>query len=134
MKKYTRSEKIEIARQMIAEGRREEAEEFCKKSQIAANVFEKLCREVAERNGMCENKSMKKSEMTVSMPLTTWEEYEEYKKRYIALTERLAACFDDTLFKSGGSQSVEFDSAKSLEICREYLPYSMQKADIEIRV
>ena len=38
---------------------------------------------------------MKKSDMTVSMPLTTWEEYEEYKKRYIALTERLAACFDD---------------------------------------
>lgn len=68
------------------------------------------------------------------MPLTTWEEYEEYKKRYIELTKRLAACFDDTLFKSGGSQSVEFDSAKSLEICREFMPYSMQNADIEIKV
>lgn len=134
MKKYTRSEKIEIVRQMIAEGRKEEAEEFCKKSQIAANVFEKLCREVAERNGMCENKSMKKSEMTVSMPLTTWEEYEGYKDRYSALVKRLAGCFDDSLAKAGASQSVDFDVKKSLDICRDFMPYSMQDSDIEIKV
>ena len=71
MKKYTRSEKIEIARQMIAEGRREEAGEFCKKSQIAANVFEKLCREEDDDESL----------VMVSMPLKVWKKYEAYKNK-----------------------------------------------------
>ena len=77
---------------------------------------------------------MKKSEMTVSMPLTTWEEYETYKKKYAELTERLSACFDDSLLRAGGSQSADFDARKSLEICREFMPYSMSGADIEIKL
>ena len=80
------------------------------------------------------DKNMKKSEMTISMPLTTWEEYEIYKKKYNELTQKLANCFDNTLFKAGASQSVDFDVKKSLEICREHLPYSMKNADIEIKL
>lgn len=77
---------------------------------------------------------MKKSEMTVSMPLTTWEEYESYKTKYNELTKKLASCFDDSLIKAGASQSVDFDVKKSLSICREFLPYSLAEADIETRL
>ena len=77
---------------------------------------------------------MKKTEMTVSMPLTTWEEYESYKTKYNELTKKLASCFDDSLMKAGASQSVDFDVKKSLAICRDFLPYSLAKADIEARL
>ena len=77
---------------------------------------------------------MKKSEMTVSMPLTTWEEYESYKTKYNELTKKLASCFDDSLIKAGASQSVDFDVKKSLAICREFLPYSLAESDIEARL
>ena len=77
---------------------------------------------------------MKKSEMTVTMPLTTWEEYEHYKESFNEIKKELAACFDDSLLKAGGSQSVDFDVKKALEICKNYMPYSLEKADIEIKI
>ena len=72
--------------------------------------------------------------MTVSMPLATWEEYENYKKKYDGLTSRLAECFDGTLMKARASQSVDFDARKALSICRDFMPYSLEKAEIEIRL
>ena len=77
---------------------------------------------------------MKKSEMTVTMPLSTWEEYEKYKESYKELTKELAGCFDDSLLKAGGSQAADFDVKKALDICKNYMPYSIQKADIEIKI
>lgn len=76
---------------------------------------------------------MKKSEIAVTMPMTAFEEYESYKNKYNELTERLAGCFDSSLLKAGASQAVDFDVRKALEVCREFLPYSLEKADIEIR-
>lgn len=76
---------------------------------------------------------MKKSEIAVTMPMTAFEEYESYKNKYNELTERLAKCFDSSLLKAGASQAVDFDVRKALEVCREFLPYSLEKADIEIR-
>lgn len=75
---------------------------------------------------------MKKSEMTVSMPLTTWEEYESYKKNYAALTKSLADCFDDSLLKAGASTSLIFDAKKALAACKQFLPYSQTDAEIEV--
>lgn len=77
---------------------------------------------------------MKKSEMTVSMSLLAFEEYENYKKKFTELTNNLSGCFDDTLLKAGCSQSVDFDVKKSLEICKSFMPYSMKDADIEIKL
>lgn len=76
---------------------------------------------------------MKKSDMAVTMPLPTFEEYESYKSKYNELIERLAKCFDSSLLKAGASQAVDFDVRKALEVCREFLPYSLENADIEIR-
>lgn len=76
---------------------------------------------------------MKKSEIAVTMPMTAFEEYERYKNEYEELKKRLADCFDSSLLKAGASQAVDFDVRKALEVCREFLPYSLEKADIEIR-
>jgi hypothetical protein len=71
--------------------------------------------------------------MTVSMPLTTWQEYEAYKEKYTELTKTLAGCFDDTLLKAGASASLDFDTKKALAVCKAFLPYSLENADIEMR-
>ena len=72
--------------------------------------------------------------MTVSMTMTTWEEYETYRKKYNELTQKLAECFDSSLLKAGASQSVDFDVKKALALCREFLPYSMKDTDVEIKI
>ena len=76
---------------------------------------------------------MKKSEIAVTMPMTAFEEYERYKNEYEELKKRLSDCFDSSLLNAGASQAVDFDVRKALEVCREFLPYSLEKADIEIR-
>ena len=76
---------------------------------------------------------MKKSEIAVTMPMTAFEEYERYKNEYEKLKKRLSDCFDSSLLNAGASQAVDFDVRKALEVCREFLPYSLEKADIEIR-
>lgn len=76
---------------------------------------------------------MRKSDMTVTMPLATWEEYEKYKKDYESITGRLAECFDGSLMDAGAAVAVDFDARKALAVCREFMPYSMEGSDIEIK-
>ena len=76
---------------------------------------------------------MRKSEMTVTMPLATWEEYEKIKSNYENITRRLAECFDGSLMQAGAAAAVDFDARKALAVCREFMPYSMEGADIEIK-
>ena len=66
------------------------------------------------------------------MPLTTWEEYEIYKKKYTDLTKELSGCFDDSLYKAGKSPAIDFDASKAQAVCKRFLPYSLADADIEI--
>ena len=75
---------------------------------------------------------MKKSEMSVNMPLTTWEEYENYKKKYIDLTKELAGCFDDTLQKAGASPVLQFSTGKALAVARNFLPYNQKDTEVEV--
>ena len=70
MKKYTRSQRIEVVRGLIAEGRVDEAEEMCRRSKIAGSVFRRLC-----RDGQDDDEGI-----TVTMPLATWRRYEEYRR------------------------------------------------------
>lgn len=75
---------------------------------------------------------MKKSEMTITMPLISWNEYEEYKRRYENITSSLAECFNSLQGNQG--TIVDFDAQKALKICMDYLPTSMRNASIEIRI
>ena len=77
---------------------------------------------------------MKKSDITVSMPMTTYDELSSYREKYTELTKHLANCFDDSLLKAGASKSVDFDASLALKICRAFLPYKLADTDIEIKI
>ncbi len=72
---------------------------------------------------------MKKSEFTVSMPITAYTEYEDYKNKYLALATALAGLFSP--HEQGNYKCVSYDSEKAFELAKQFLPYSMQGADIE---
>lgn len=65
---------------------------------------------------------MKKSEITVSMPMTTYEEFEQYKKRYKELLDELKSCFNTQLFDTNTEASIDFDVIKALNIAKKTLP------------
>ena len=65
---------------------------------------------------------MKKSEITVSMPMTTFEELEQYKKKYQELQDELKSCFNTQLVDTAVSSSIDFDVIKALNIAKKTLP------------
>lgn len=75
---------------------------------------------------------MKKSEMTVTMPLYSYNEYEDIKERLSDLTSSLSDCFSPSM--AGSDAFVTFDAQKALSVCRKFIPYRYEKADIEIKV
>ena len=77
---------------------------------------------------------MKKSEMTVSMPLTAYNEYETYREKYIVLVQKLQDCFDDSLLNAGAAATIDFDGRKALAVAREFLPSRFASMDIAVRV
>lgn len=77
---------------------------------------------------------MKKSEMTVTMPLTSFNEYEKYLKEYEDLRKELADCLSSQLYEAGGSQSIDFDAKKALDICKRFVSYKYEGVDVEIKV
>lgn len=74
---------------------------------------------------------MKKTEMTVTMPLNSYNEYEDIKKRLADLTASLSDCFSQSI--TGSDAFVTFDAQKALSVCRKFIPYKYEKADIEIK-
>lgn len=72
---------------------------------------------------------MKRSEITVSMPMSAFRELEEVKKNYDRLSEKLKECFS---LSSENSSLVFFDQSKALEICKEFLPYRYKDRDIAV--
>lgn len=73
---------------------------------------------------------MKKSEMTVSMPLTSFNEYEEIRRSFEELKKEMSECFDSRPYLGAGC--VDFDTKKALEICRKFIPYKYADYDIVI--
>lgn len=66
------------------------------------------------------------------MPMTTFDEYESYKNKYISLANDLSGCFDDSLRNAGAQDSVIFDAKKALAICKDFMLPSVRGNDIEI--
>jgi|GEM_PF-6139698 hypothetical protein len=77
---------------------------------------------------------MKKSEMTVSMPLPAFNEYEDIRSKYENLKKELSECFDSTLYDQGGSTAIDFSVNKALSVCKRFLPYRHEGADVDIRM
>ena len=72
---------------------------------------------------------MRRSEITVSMPMSAFRELEEVKKNYDRLSEKLKECFS---LSSENRSLVFFDQSKALEICKEFLPYRYKDRDIAV--
>ena len=76
---------------------------------------------------------MKKSEMLVSMPMTTYEELELYKNKFENLTNELKSCIDTQLYDLGVSTTLNFDVSKALEICKKTLSIKYSNIDIDVK-
>ena len=77
---------------------------------------------------------MKKSEIMVSMPMTTFEELEQYKIRLQELQNELNSCFDTTAFDVGNETSINFDVKKALNIAKKSLSSKYNGIDINCNV
>ena len=76
---------------------------------------------------------MKKSEILVSMPMTTYEELELYKNKFENLTNDLKSCIDTQLYDLGVSTTLNFDVSKALEICKKTLSIKYSNIDIDVK-
>ena len=76
---------------------------------------------------------MKKSEILVSMPMTTYEELELYKNKFENLTNELKSCIDTQLYDLGVSTTLNFDVSKALEICKKTLSIKYSNIDIDVK-
>ncbi len=76
---------------------------------------------------------MKKSDITVSMPMIVYDEFEQYKTKYYDLLNELRNCFNTQLFDSNISNSIDFDINKAMEICKKALPIKYHDVSIECK-
>lgn len=71
---------------------------------------------------------MKKSEMQVSMPMTSYEELLSWKERYNGLVGNIMLCFNFDFAET--ENRIDFDVNKALELCREYLPFKFKNVNV----
>ena len=76
---------------------------------------------------------MKKSEILVSMPMTTYEELELYKNKFENITNELKSCIDTQPYDSGVSTMLNFDVSKALENCKKTLSIKYSNIDIDVK-
>ena len=76
---------------------------------------------------------MKKSEILVSMPMTTYDELELYKNKFENITNELKSCIDTQPYDSGVSTMLNFDVGKALEICKKTLSIKYSNIDIDVK-
>lgn len=61
---------------------------------------------------------MKKSEINVSMPMTTYEELMNFRTLYTELCSKIRLCFT-----IGSNEAIiSFDTTKALNLCKKFLP------------
>ena len=71
---------------------------------------------------------MKKSEIMVSMPMSTYDELLAYKKQYEKLINDIRGCFNFDYFAT--ENRIDFDTNKALELGKDYLPNRCKIANI----
>lgn len=73
---------------------------------------------------------MKKSEITVTMPISAYEELMGMKIKYETIIKQLSECYDLNNFKINPAEPIRFDFQKAEKIAKEFLPYSCRNATI----
>ena len=61
---------------------------------------------------------MKKSEIMVSMPMTTFEELSSYKDRFFDLLNEIKDCYDTTLFDNYMDTIISLDVKKLIKLSK----------------
>lgn len=74
---------------------------------------------------------MKKSDITITMPLLTFEELEVYKKKYNDLCESLKSCFNTS---SVDYDCITFDVNKVMLIAKQMLPLKYKDCYINLNL
>lgn len=64
---------------------------------------------------------MKQSEIIVSLPMTSYNELNNYKEKYYSLVDELKSCLDTRLVDSKVSQEIHLDLKKMIDISKKYI-------------
>lgn len=77
---------------------------------------------------------MKKSEITVSMPMTTFEELNLYKDKFYELLNDIKNCYDTKLFDNNIDTIISLDVKKLIKLSKSKLNIRYQKADLDLNM
>lgn len=77
---------------------------------------------------------MKKSEITVSMPMTTFEELNSYKDKFYDLLNEIRNCYDTTLFDNNADTIISLDVKKLIKLSKSKLNIKYQNADLDLNM
>lgn len=77
---------------------------------------------------------MKKSEITVSMPMTTFEELNCYKDKFYELLNEIRNCYDTKLFDNNMDTIISLDVKKLIKLSKSKLNIKYQKADLDLNM
>lgn len=77
---------------------------------------------------------MKKSEITVSMPMTTFEELNSYKDKFYELLNEIRNCYDTKLFDNNMDTIISLDVKKLIKLSKSKLNIKYQKADLDLNM
>lgn len=77
---------------------------------------------------------MKKSEITVSMPMTTYEEFSSYKDKFYKLLDEIRNCYDTTLFDNSADITISLDVKKLIKLSKSKLNIKYQNANLDLNM
>lgn len=77
---------------------------------------------------------MKKSEITVSMPMTTFEELNSYKDKFFNLLNEIKDCYDTKLFDNNIDTIISLDVKKLIKLSKSKLNIKYQNADLDLNM
>lgn len=77
---------------------------------------------------------MKKSEITVSMPMTTYEEFSSYKDKFYKLLDEIRNCYDTTLFDNNTDTTISLDMKKLIKLSKSKLNIKYQNANLYLNM
>ena len=77
---------------------------------------------------------MKKSEITVNMPMTTFEELNCYKDKFYELLNEIRNCYDTKLFDNNMDTIISLDVKKLIKLSKSKLNIRYQKADLDLNM
>lgn len=77
---------------------------------------------------------MKKSEITVSMPMTTYEEFSSYKDKFYKLLDEIRNCYDTRLFDNNTDTMISLDVKKLIKLSKSKLNMKYQNANLDLNM